>query len=47
VFYREWDRISRERERFSAWLDQHILKTRDFEEYLALQHDPLVQAVYQ
>jgi glutaconate CoA-transferase subunit A len=47
LFYREWDRISRERERFSAWLDQHILKTRDFEEYLALQRDPLVQAVYQ
>ena len=47
VFYREWDRISRERERFSAWLSQHILKTRDFEEYLALQRDPLVKAIYQ
>jgi glutaconate CoA-transferase, subunit A len=24
-FYREWDRISRERETFTAWLDEHVL----------------------
>ncbi|MDQ6820056.1 MAG: CoA transferase subunit A [Actinomycetota bacterium] len=24
-FYREWDRISRDRETFTAWMDQHVL----------------------
>jgi glutaconate CoA-transferase subunit A len=24
-FYREWDAISRDRERFGAWMDQHVL----------------------
>ena len=46
VFYRAWDQISRSRERFSAWVDQHILRTRDFPEYLKMQRDSAVQAVY-
>src|SRR3954464_8845667 len=25
-FYREWDAISRDRERFSAWMDEHVLR---------------------
>jgi glutaconate CoA-transferase subunit A len=25
-FYREWDRISRDRERFSAWMEEHVLR---------------------
>jgi glutaconate CoA-transferase subunit A len=25
VFYREWDAISRDRERFTAWMDEHVL----------------------
>jgi glutaconate CoA-transferase subunit A len=24
-FYRAWDEISRDRARFSAWMDQHVL----------------------
>ncbi len=24
-FYREWDRISRDRETFTAWMDEHVL----------------------
>jgi glutaconate CoA-transferase subunit A len=47
VFYRAWDRISRDRQRFTAWIEQHILGTKHFEEYLALLSDPQVQAVYQ
>src|SRR5215469_1222808 len=47
VFYRSWDRISRERGQFTAWIDRHILNTRDFAEYLRLQDDPRAQAVYQ
>ena len=47
VFYRAWDRISRDRGRFSAWMQQHIVKTTNFEEYLALQRDQQVQAAYQ
>jgi glutaconate CoA-transferase, subunit A len=47
AFYRAWDRISRDREGFRAWLEQHVVETRDFNEYLALRSDPQVQAVYQ
>ena len=47
VFYRAWDRISRERDRFTAWIDQHIHQAQDFAEYLRLQGDQRVQAVYQ
>jgi glutaconate CoA-transferase subunit A len=25
AFYREWDAISRDRERFTAWMDEHVL----------------------
>jgi len=24
-FYREWDSISRDRERFTTWMDDHVL----------------------
>jgi len=24
-FYREWDEISRDRDRFRAWIDEHVL----------------------
>lgn len=46
VFYRKWDRISREREVFREWTRRHILETRNFEEYLALQGDATVQAEF-
>ena len=29
-FYQAWDRISRERETFLAWIKRHILETEDF-----------------
>jgi glutaconate CoA-transferase subunit A len=31
AFYKQWDQISRERESFLAWLEQHVLGTRDFD----------------
>lgn len=46
VFYRAWDHISRDRERFSAWIDQHIFNTNGFDEYLAVQRDPRIQEAY-
>ena len=33
VFYKQWDTVSRERESFTAWLQQHVLDTADFTEY--------------
>lgn len=33
LFYRQWDQISRDRERFTAWIDRHIRQTRDFAEF--------------
>jgi glutaconate CoA-transferase subunit A len=32
-FYTEWDDISRERDAFTAWMERHVLGTRDFAEY--------------
>jgi glutaconate CoA-transferase subunit A len=29
-FYKQWDEIARDRERFLAWMSQHVLKTRDW-----------------
>jgi glutaconate CoA-transferase subunit A len=33
AFYKKWDTISRERDSFQAWIDRHILGTRDFDEF--------------
>jgi glutaconate CoA-transferase subunit A len=33
AFYKQWDVISKERETFLAWIDKHILGTRNFEEF--------------
>ena len=32
-FYKEWDGISKDRETFSAWIDKHIMNTKDFAEF--------------
>jgi glutaconate CoA-transferase subunit A len=34
AFYRAWDRISRDRERFGAWVDRHVLGTANMAEHL-------------
>lgn len=47
AFYRRWDEIARDRDRFTAWMERHVLNTRAFEEYLALQSDPRAQEQYQ
>jgi glutaconate CoA-transferase subunit A len=33
AFYKRWDTIARERESFQAWMDRHVLGTRDFAEF--------------
>jgi glutaconate CoA-transferase, subunit A len=33
AFFIAWDRISRNRERFSAWMSRHVLGTTDFGEF--------------
>ena len=35
VFYRDWDDISRDRERFLAWMQRHVSGTRDHREFMA------------
>lgn len=46
-FYRAWDRISRDRERFSAWIQKHVLNTDNFAEYLRVQGESQAQKVCQ
>jgi glutaconate CoA-transferase subunit A len=33
AFYKQWDPIARERESFQKWIEQHVLGTKDFEEF--------------
>ena len=33
AFYKAWDAISRDRERFTAWMNRHVISTADFEEF--------------
>jgi glutaconate CoA-transferase subunit A len=33
AFYKQWDGISKDRDTFRAWVDRHIMNTRDFEEF--------------
>jgi glutaconate CoA-transferase, subunit A len=39
AFYRQWDAISRDRERFSAWLKESVLDTANYAEYLRVQQE--------
>ncbi|HEV2093492.1 MAG TPA: CoA-transferase [Rubrobacter sp.] len=34
TFYEAWDPVSRDREGFRSWMEQHVLGTEDFGEYL-------------
>jgi glutaconate CoA-transferase, subunit A len=33
AFYKAWDAVSKDRDAFLAWIDQHVLGTADFAEY--------------
>lgn len=35
AFYKRWDSIARERESFCAWMERHVMETRDHAELLA------------
>jgi len=39
AFYRRWDAISRDRDRFTTWIDRHIRRTSTFEEYRRSIHE--------
>ena len=34
AFYLAWDEIARDRERFSEWIDRHVISSRDHAEFL-------------
>jgi glutaconate CoA-transferase, subunit A len=33
AFYEAWDKVSRDRERFTEWMEQHVLSVEDFAEH--------------
>jgi glutaconate CoA-transferase subunit A len=33
AFYEAWDKVGRDRERFTDWMEQHVLGVEDFAEY--------------
>jgi glutaconate CoA-transferase subunit A len=33
AFYKQWDQVSRDRDTFSAWIQRHILETKDFDDF--------------
>ncbi|HEX9864775.1 MAG TPA: CoA-transferase [Acidimicrobiia bacterium] len=43
-FYREWDRISRDREVFGRWVEAFIMEQKDFEGYLSALDDGMLLA---
>jgi glutaconate CoA-transferase, subunit A len=43
-FYVQWDEISRDRDRFAAWIERHILGTNDIAEYQRSLEDANVAA---
>jgi glutaconate CoA-transferase, subunit A len=45
AFYRRWDGISRDRETFRAWVQEHILNTADFEDYLRVAAESSRQVI--
>lgn len=46
-FYMSWDEISREREAFQAWIQSHILETKDFAEHLDICKDAALRDISQ
>jgi glutaconate CoA-transferase, subunit A len=34
AFYLKWDAIARDRTRFNAWMDRHVMHTRDHDEFM-------------
>jgi len=41
-FYQAWDHISRDREHFESWINEHIYETADFSEHLEKLHQGVV-----
>jgi len=39
AFYQSWDEIARERETFRAWIDRHVMRTRDHAEFMQQLQD--------
>jgi len=33
AFYKQWDLVSRDRETFTAWMQKHVMNTRNFDEF--------------
>ena len=33
AFYKQWDAIARDRDGFTAWIQRHVMDTRDFDEF--------------
>jgi len=33
AFYKQWDTVARDRETFKAWIQRHVMETRDFDDY--------------
>ena len=36
AFYKKWDAVSKDRDSFLAWIDKHIMQTKNFDEFLQM-----------
>jgi len=36
AFYKKWDAVSKDRDSFLAWIDKHIMQTKNFDEFLTM-----------
>jgi glutaconate CoA-transferase subunit A len=44
AFYKRWDVIARERDTFTAWIDRHVLGTKDFGEFRRAMDEAVTNA---
>ncbi|MCA3748195.1 MAG: CoA transferase subunit A [Rubrobacter sp.] len=45
TFYEEWDGISRDRERFTEWMERHVMGVESFEEHLkSIRKEEVIKA---
>src|SRR5215217_484035 len=44
AFYKQWDVIARDRDTFTAWMQRHVMETKDFDEFKRNLEQPATHA---
>jgi glutaconate CoA-transferase, subunit A len=44
AFYKQWDNVARDRDTFTAWMQRHVMETKDFDEFKRNLEQPATHA---